>query len=380
LISSHQSPIGTRCGLKPALKLTAQRCALSVGLVLRWASSGALKRCPFQINRSRDLSITGIVIALIGCVVIFTSAENAFAIEYPTKPITIIVPFPPGGSNDVQARLIAKGLSERLGKPVVVDNRPGAGGRIGAGIAARAAPDGHTLFFASTATLVIEPALHANIDFDPQRDFAPITIVTDMPLILVVSPSMGVRSAADLIALARRKPGELAYASAGPGTTLHLVGEMFKASNKLDIVHVPYKGEALASMDLIGGQVSMMFISPLAALPNIRAGRLHAMAVTGSKRIPALPNVPTLSELGITGVEQQLWFALLVPAKTSPDLIARLHKEIVAVLKSPEFSKAMEDQGAFVVASSPKALTERIQSDSVSIARTVKSVQLKVDE
>lgn len=181
-----------------------------------------------QTNPVRDLFITRVVIAWICCIAVFALAENSFAIEYPTKPITIIVPFPPGGANDVQARLIAKGLAERLGKPVVIDNRPGAGGRIGAGLAARAAPDGHTLFFASTATLVIEPALHANIDFDPQRDFAPITIVTDMPLVLVVSPSLAVKSAADLIALARRKPGELTYASAGPGTTLHLVGEMFR--------------------------------------------------------------------------------------------------------------------------------------------------------
>jgi tripartite-type tricarboxylate transporter receptor subunit TctC len=321
------------------------------------------------------------VVAATACLLVgFSLAGNSFAVDYPTKAITIIVPFPPGGSNDVQARLIAKGLSERLGKPLVVDNRPGAGGRIGAGIAARAAPDGYTLFFASTATLVIEPALHTNIGFDPHRDFAPITIITEMPLVLVVSPSLPVKSAADLIALARQKPGELTYASAGAGTTLHLVGVMFNASNKLDMVHVPYKGEALASMDLIGGQVSMMFISPLAALSNVRAGRLHALAVTGSKRIPALPNVPTLSESGITGSDQQLWFALLVPANTSQDIVALLHREIVAVLKSSAFAKAMEDQGAFVVASSPKGVTERMQSDSRSLAKTIKSGQMKIEE
>lgn len=201
-----------------------------------------------------------------------------------------------------------------------------------------------------------------------------------MPLILVVSPSLPVKSAADLIALARQKPGEFTYASAGAGTTLHLVGAMFNASNKLDMVHIPYKGEALASMDLIGGQVSMMFISPLAALSNVRAGRLHAIAVTGSKRILALPNVPTLSESGITGTDQQLWFALLVPVKTSPDIVGVLHREIVAVLKSPEFGKAMEDQGAFVVASFPKGVTERMQSDSSALVKTIKSGQMKVDE
>ena len=317
-----------------------------------------------------------LIIASLGWLLI---TQNTFAGEYPTKLIKIIVPFPPGGSNDVQARLIAKGLSERLGKPVVVDNRPGAGGRIGASIAAGAAPDGHTVFFASTATLVIEPALHASGGFDPQRDFSPVTIITEMPMVLVASAALPVKSIADLIALARQKPGELTYASAGPGTTLHLVGETFKASNKLDIVHVPYKGEAVASMDVIGGQVSMMFITPLAALSNIRAGKLRALAVTGSRHIPALPDVPTLREIGQTGPDQQLWFALLVPAKTSADVIAILHKQTVAVLKSPEFTKAVEDLGAFVVASSPKELTERMQSESISIATTIKSIGLKVD-
>src|SRR4051812_48568407 len=254
-------------------------------------------------HRARN-GVRNVILALAYGIAVLALPANSFALDYPTKPITIIVPFPPGGSNDLQARLIAKGLSERLGKPVVVDNRPGAGGRIGAGIAAGAAPDGHTLFFASTATLVIEPALHAGGGFDAQRDFSPITIITEMPMVLVASPSLPVKSVAELIALARQRPGELTYASAGPGTTLHLAGETFKASNKLDMVHVPYKGEAMASMDVIGGQVSMMFITPVAALSNIRAGKLHALAVTGQRRIPALPDMQTLSEIGQDGPDQ----------------------------------------------------------------------------
>src|SRR4051812_11640409 len=232
-------------------------------------------------HRARN-GVRNVILALAYGIAVLGFLASSFALDYPTKPITIIVPFPPGGSNDLQARLIAKGLSERLGKPVVVESRPGAGGSIGAGFAARAAPDGYTLFFASTATLAIEPAIHANAGFDPLRDFAPITVITEMPLILVLSPSVPAKSVAELIALARRNPGELTYASAGPGTTLHLVGEMFKAANRLDIVHVPYKGEAVASMGLVGGHVSMMFISPLAALPNIRAGKLQALAITGA--------------------------------------------------------------------------------------------------
>lgn len=322
-----------------------------------------------------------IMLAMLGCCIAIAYSPGLQALEYPIKPITIIVPFPPGGSNDVQARLIAKGLTERIGKAaVVVDNRPGAGGRIGAGIAARATPDGYTLFFASTATLAIEPALHINIGFDPLRDFVPITLILEMPLILVTSPSLPVKNAAELIALARKKSGELTYASAGPGSTLHLVGEMFKASNKLDIVHVPYKGEVAAGTDVLSGQVSMMFITPIAGLPQVRAGKLQALAVTGTKRMSALPQVPTLTELGIKGVEQLVWFALLAPAKTAPEITAFLHRHIVAVLQSPEFGKAMEEQGGVIVASNPRQLTQRIQNDTHTIAKTIRERKLKFEE
>jgi tripartite-type tricarboxylate transporter receptor subunit TctC len=302
------------------------------------------------------------------------------AIEYPTRTVTIIVPASPGGAADVQARLLAKGLAQRLGKPVVVDNRPGAGGRIGAGLAAQATPDGHTLFLASTSVFVIEPILRTNVGFDPQRDFAPITVVAEMPLVLVASPSLSVKSVPDLLAAARQRPGQLTYASWGPGTLAHLDGELFKAATRADIVHVAYKGAGPALIDIIAGQVSIMFASPLAAMPNIRAGKLAALAVTGSKRLPVLPKVPTLAEAGIPGFEIELWFAVVAPANTPLEVTARLNEEIVTVLKSPAFTRSVEDQGGFVVASHPGELSRRIRADSVSVTRLVKAIGLKVEE
>jgi tripartite-type tricarboxylate transporter receptor subunit TctC len=302
------------------------------------------------------------------------------ALEYPTRTVTIIVPASPGGGADVQARLLAKGLAQRLGKHVVVDNRPGAGGRIGARLAAQATPDGHTLFLASTSTFVIEPILHTNVGFDPLRDFAPITVVAEMPLVLVASPSLAVRSVADLLAAARKQPGRLTYASWGPGTLAHLDGELFKTATQADIVHVPYKGAGPALIDIIAGQVSIMFASPLAAMPSIRAGKLAALAVTGSKRLPVLAKVPTLAEAGVPGFELELWFAVVAPAKTPRKVSARLNEEIVAVLKSPEFTASVEDQGGFVVASSPGELSRRIQADSAAVTKLVKAINLKVEE
>ena len=236
------------------------------------------------------------------------------------------------------------------------------------------------MFLASTSTLVIEPILRTNVGFDPQRDFAPITVVAEMPLILVASQSLSVKSVPELLAAARRQPGRLTYASWGPGTLAHLDGELFKAATQADIVHVPYKGAGPALIDIIAGQVSIMFASPLAAMPNIRAGNLAALAVTGAKRLPVLPKVPTLAEAGVPGFELELWFAVVAPAKTPREVIARLNEEIVAVLKSPELTASVEDQGGFVVASDPGELSRRIQSDSASVTRLVKAINLKVEE
>jgi tripartite-type tricarboxylate transporter receptor subunit TctC len=305
---------------------------------------------------------------------------QASAADYPTKAVTIIVSFSPGGSTDAQARLIAKGLAERLGKPVVVENRPGAGGRIGASLAARATPDGHTLFLGTLSTLVIEPVLRTNVDYDPQRDFAPITLITEAPLLLVVSSSLPVGSIADLLAYARKPSVNLTYASWGPGTAGHLLGEMFKASTGIDATHIPYKGGAPALTDLLGGHVTMMFSTPLMSGPHIRSGKVRALAVTGSERLATLPQVPTFAETGLQRLEFQVWLALLAPAKTPEEIIARLRKEIATVVRSSEFTRSVANEGAVVIASSPQDLAKRIQSDALSIQRLVRETNLKVEE
>ena len=323
-------------------------------------------------------SLFGMCIKGLSLAVMLGVTAPAFADDYPTKAVTIIVPFPPGGSTDVQARLVAKGLAEHLGKPVVVDNRPGAGGSIGARVAASAAPDGYTMLFASTSSLVSEPVLRARGNIDVLRDFAPITQITDMPFLFVVSSSSPAHTLADVVAQARKRPGEATFASWGNGSAGHILGEMFKISTKTDALHVPYKGEALGVTDVIGGQVSMMFVTPV-NMPHIRGGKLRALAVTGDKRLGVLPDVPTFIESGFRGIDLPMWFGFVIPVKTSPEIIARLHKEITGVLKSPEFSRAAEGLGVTVVGSSPTEFTQRVRLDSALVADLARVANLRMD-
>ena len=280
----------------------------------------------------------------------------------------------------MQARLIAKGLAERLGKPVVVDNRPGAGGRIGTMLAARANPDGHTVLLGSITTLVVEPALRKDVGYDVARDFEAIMVATMSPALLVVNPGLGVRSVAELVALARRRPGELTYASPGPGSTAHLFTEVFKHSAQVDILHVPYKGEGPAIIDIMGGQVSLMFSSVPAALSQAKAEKLRAIAVTGTRRLPSLADVPTLKESGVADMELQAWWGFVVPAKTPREIVTRLNKELVAVLGSPEVVAALDRQGVIVAASPPEALAQQVQSQTERIAKLVRTINFKLEE
>lgn len=330
-----------------------------------------------MIHRWGSEKVWALCIRLFAGALVLTSGAVAAA-EFPTRTISIIVPFAAGGGSDVQARLVAKGLSERLGKPVVVENRPGAGGHIAGKLVSRAKPDGHTLLFCSTGSLVVGAVVRGR---NPLDDFAPITAITEMPLILVPSPALPVNSVSDLIALARRKPGELTYASAGSGALVHLVTEIFKAQTQTDIVHVPYKGEAAAIVDIVGGRVSMIFMTPPLSLPQIRAGKLKALAVTGTRRIPALPSIPTLDEVGVAGMDTPaLWFGLVAPKKTPTEAIDRLNKEILAVVKTPEFGRSLEEQGIFVLGEPPAQFTRRVQADVVSITKVVKAINLRLEE
>ena len=296
--------------------------------------------------------------------------------EYPTRPITLVVPFPPGGSTDVQGRLIAKGLAERLGKAVVVENKPGAAGAIGTRLVKDADADGHTLLFASISSLVTEPVLNEKVGFDPLKDFAPISIVTDMPFLLVVDCQRGIKSVKELVTAAKAKPGSLNYSSWGYGSSGNLLAEMFKLNTNLSITHIPYKGEAPAVMGLMSGEVNMMFVTPV-NMPHITSKKLCPLAVTGTSRLNTLPDVPTFQEVGVKGMEFQIWFGVVAPAKTPAPILQKLQREVAAVASNPEFGKATAAMGVTNVGSTAEAFSKRIRADQALISNLAKNARIK---
>jgi len=265
--------------------------------------------------------------------------------DYPIRPIRIIVPFPAGGTADLLARQIAQTMSEALRQQVVIENRTGAGGNIGADLAAKSKPDGYTLLMGTVSTHAINPNLYAKMPYDPVKDFAPVTMVARMPNLLVVHPSVPAKNVAELIALAKARPGALAFASAGNGTTQHLAGELFKKMAGVDMIHVPYKGNAPAVTDLVGGQVQVMFDNIPISLQQVRAGKLRALAVTGPERSPVLPELPTLSEAGLPGFSITSWFGLYAPSGTTPQIIGRLNREANRALATARIRRQLTDQG-----------------------------------
>lgn len=303
-------------------------------------------------------------------------AEAAEA--YPQRPVRLIVPYPPGGAGDIVGRLLAARLAERLGQPVVVDNRGGGGQLIATEIAARAPADGHTLFLAS-ATHGINPGLRKKLPYDSIRDFSPITLVAESPLVFVAHPRLGVGSIPELIAAARARPGKINYASSGPGTGGHLSVELLKWMAGIDLVHVPYKGAGPALADLVAGQVELMCTSPLPALPHVRAGRLRALAMTGRTRSRAAPEIPTVAESGVPGYATSLWYALLAPARTPPPVLARLHAEVTGILKQREVSEQLARQGADAVGGSPQELARFIQSEIERWTRLIEQAKIRAE-
>jgi tripartite-type tricarboxylate transporter receptor subunit TctC len=297
---------------------------------------------------------------------------------WPERPVRIIVPYLAGGPADTGARLVAQGLTERLGQPFVIDNRPGAGGNIGSEAIARAAPDGYTLGIGGSTTGA-NVGLYKTLPYDPLKSFATISIHYRDANILVVQPSAPVNSVSDLIALAKAKPGELTYSSSGNGTSTHLAGALFNSMAGVNVTHVPYKGVPPAIADVIGGQVTMMFASSTIVAPQVRAGRLKALAVTGLKRLPAFPDVPTMSEAGLPGFEATTWTGLMAPAGTPPAIIERLHREVVAVLNSPQVRGAMEAQGFEVIGSTPAEMQELIRSDIEKWGGMLRAIGAKVE-
>ena len=303
----------------------------------------------------------------------------AAAQAYPDKPIRVIVPVPAGGTPDVVARMVAPGLSTLLGQQLVIDNRGGAGGLIGAELAARAVPDGYTVFFSSPGSLTILPHLQKQVAYDTLKDFAPISLVSIGPFLLITHPSVPARTVKELIALARAEPGKLNYASAGNGAANHLAMELFKSMAGVNITHVPYKGAPQAVTDLIGGSVNLMFNSIPPVLQHIKTGRLRLLGVASAKRSPQLPDVPTISEAGVPGYEAITWFGLLAPAKTPKAIIGRLNDVMVKVVHAPDLKLQLEIQGYDPVGSSPEEFAAFIRAESEKYAKVVKFSGAKVD-
>ena len=322
----------------------------------------------------RVLSVVAVIAGLAA-----TGDALSQAPAYPTRPIRLVVPFPPGGATDILARDVAQKLTEAWGQSVVVDNRPGAGGNIGAELVAKAAPDGYTLLMGTVGTHAINASLYAKMPYDHIRDFAPVILVASVPNVLEVNPALPVNSVAELIAYAKANPGKLNFASSGNGTSIHLSGELFKVMAGVQMTHVPYKGSAPAVADLISGQVQLMFDNLPPSLPQIKAGKLRALAVTSSARAPALPDVPTVAEAGLPGFEASSWFGVLAPAGTPPAIVARLNAEIAKWLATPEAKERLSKQGADAAGGSPEDFVKHIAAETAKWSKVVKDSGAKID-
>lgn len=283
--------------------------------------------------------------------------------DYPSRPIRLIVPYAPGGAADLVARIIAKRAGASLGQPIVVENRGGAGSIIGTDLVKQSDPDGYTLLLGQSGPISINPAVYKKLPYDPLKDFAPITMTSAYPYIMVVSPKLGVKTVPEFVALAKSKPGELNYGTAGIGASNHLLTELFDGKAGIKMTHIPYRGTALAVTDLIAGQVQVVFADPVSALPHVNAGTLLALAVTSKDRSPVAPDVPTISESGYPGFDAIAWHGILAPAHTPAAIVDRLNAEIVKALKDPEAQSLLEKQAVQTVGNSPAAFATFIRQD-----------------
>jgi tripartite-type tricarboxylate transporter receptor subunit TctC len=307
------------------------------------------------------------------------AATHAAAQSYPGKPVRILCPFPPGGGVDITARAIAHELGPLLGQPVFVENRPGAGGNVAAAEVARAAPDGYTLFLTLNSLHAISPLLYSKLPYDPNKDFAYITPLVSFNNVLVLSPSAPAKSVQELVAAARQAPGKLTFASSGNGTNIHLVGELFKSMAGIDIVHVPYKGSAPALADLLGGSVTMMFDTIPSAVGHVKGGKLRALGVTGARRSPLFPDVPTIAESGLPGFEASAWYGLVAPAATPPEVIGRLNAAAIQGANSAEFRRRMEPLGFEIITAAPDKMAEMLKADTARWAPVIKRAGVTIN-
>jgi tripartite-type tricarboxylate transporter receptor subunit TctC len=324
-----------------------------------------------RMARVVTLMLASVALAVVG--------GKAWAQAWPSKPIKYIVPFAPGGTTDILARTISEKLSVALGQPVVVENKPGAGGGLGADFTAKAAPDGYTIMGGTISTHAINASLYANLPYDPVKDFVAVTLIARVPNMLVINPNIPAKNVTELIALLKANPGKYTFASSGNGTSQHLSGELFKSMAGVDMQHIPYKGSPPALQDVVGGQVSMTFDNITTAWPLAKAGKLRALAVTTAKRSSVAPDVPTLAESGLSGFEVGSWQGVFAPAGTPPDIVKRLNAEIVKIINMPDVKEKLTALGAEPVGDTPEQFAAYVKAEGVKWSDVVKKSGAKVD-
>ena len=330
---------------------------------------------PIHTPSKRRTLLAALATAAIGAVPASVFAQAG----YPTKPVTIVVPFAAGGTTDILARIIGQALTTELGQSVIVDNRAGAGGNIGGAMAAKAPADGYTLFMGTVGTHAINASLYKKMPFDPIKDFAPLTRVANVPNLLVANPAQPYKTVKELIAYAKANPGKVNFGSSGNGSSIHLSGELFKSLARVDMVHVPYKGSAPAVTDLLGNQIGIMFDNMPSAIQHVRSGKLVPIAVTTAKRSPELPNVPTIAEAGVPGYEATSWFGMFAPAGTPAPVLTKLNTALVKVLNQAEVKKKINDQGAETVSETPEQFAAFIKAESIKWGKVVKESGASLD-
>ncbi|CAB3705579.1 MULTISPECIES: Bug family tripartite tricarboxylate transporter substrate binding protein [Achromobacter] len=314
----------------------------------------------------------------VACVLSLPLAGGAMAQSYPSRPISLVVPFPAGGTTDVLARALGQELAKSLGQPVVVENKPGAGSTLGADYVAKAAPDGYTLLMGAVHH-TIATSVYKSLHYDFQKDFAPVTTVALVPNVLVVNPKLDAKTVQGLLALAKAAPGKLTYGSNGMGTGQHLIGAQFEQEGQVKLLHVPYKGSGPLTTDLLGGQIDMSFDTITPVLAHIQSGKLRALAVTTNQRSAALPDVPTMEEAGIKPFNMGTWFGVLAPAAAPKEVVARLNAEMVKIIKSPDFSRRMAEIGAVPIGDTPDQMRARIGADTENYAKLVKDAKVAIN-
>lgn len=330
------------------------------------------------MNGEKRLSIAFACVCLTAAAPVHAQ-QTAGGAAYPSKPIKMVMPYPAGGPTDILGRLLGQKLTESWGQNVVIDNRPGGAGMIGASVAAKSPADGYTLFLGGITTLAIAPFVHKSMPYDPIRDFQPVTQTTISPLLLMVHPSLPVKTVKEFTALAKARPGEINYASSGPGGSGHLAGELFKMVTKISLVHVPYRGAPPALTDLMSGQVQVMFGTMLAAVPQVRAGRIRAVAVTGPKRSVAVPEVPTFAEAGLPGYDASSWNGILVPTGTPRAIVDRLNRELVMILRAPNVLDRLVSDGPIPVGNTPEEFAAHIKAEQTKWGKVIRAANVRID-